>query len=83
MRKGLDRFGIRRIRVKSHPLNATWTSPKTRNVNVQVRHVNLIRAHSLRGNSNVVITPAMPRNCRWRFVVLSQILRRHRLSCPS
>ena len=75
MRNGLDRLGIRRVRVKSHPLNATWTGSKTRNVNVQVGHVNLIRARSLRGNSDVVITPAMPRNGSWGFVVLSQILR--------
>jgi hypothetical protein len=34
MRNGLDRLGIRRIWVKSHPLNAKWTGLKTRNVTV-------------------------------------------------
>jgi len=74
MRNGLDRLAIRRIGVKSHPLNAARTGFKSRNVNVQARHVNLIRARRLRGNSNVVITPAIPRDCSRGFVALSQML---------
>jgi len=73
MRNGLHHLGIGRIRVKSRPLNAKWTGFKTRNVNVEPGHVNLIRARCLSGNSNVVITPAIPRNCRRGFVTLSQI----------
>jgi len=74
MRNGLDRLGVRRIWIKSHPLNATGTGSKSRHVNMQMGHVNLIRSRGLSGNSNVVITPAIPRNCSWGFVVLSQIL---------
>ena len=74
MRNGLDRLGIGRIPVKSHPLNATWTGSKTSDVNVQVGYVNFIRTRSLSGNSKVVIAPAILRGCCRRFVVLSHIL---------
>ena len=40
--------------------------------------MNLIGARSLSRNSNVVITPAIPRNCSWGFVSLSQILMQNR-----
>ena len=73
MRNGLDRLGIGCIWIKSHPLNAKWTGLKSRHVNMQVGHVNLIGTRGLSGNTNVVITPAIPRNCSWGFVVLSQI----------
>src|SRR5215469_7025581 len=78
MGNSLDCLGIRRIWVKSHPFNAKWTGLKTRNVNVEAGHVNLIRVRNLSGNSNVVITPAIPRNCSWGFVVLSQMLMQNR-----
>ena len=80
MRDGLDRLGIGCVRIKPHPLNATWTGSKTRNVNVEVGHMNLIRARSLRRNSDVVIAPALLRNGSWGFVVLSQILRQTAIS---
>jgi len=73
MRNGLDRLGVRRIRIKSHPLNAAWTGSKSRHVNTKMGHVNLIGMRDLSGNSNVVITPAIPRNYNWGLVVLSQI----------
>src|SRR5215469_496535 len=73
VRNSLDLLGIRCIWVKSHPLNAKWTSPKTRDVNVQVGDVNLIRTRSLSGNSNVVIPPPIPRNGSWGFIVPSQV----------
>ncbi len=71
MRNGLDRLGIRCISIKPHPLHTAWTRSKSCHVNVQMRHVNLVRTRDLRGNSNVVIAPAMPGNGRWRFVALS------------
>jgi len=71
MRNGLDRLGIRRIGIKPHPLNAEWTGSKSRYVNMEVRHVNLVRARDFSGNSNVVISPAILRNCSWGFVVPS------------
>ena len=74
MRNSLDRLGIRRTGIKSHPLNAERTGLKSRYVNVEAGHVNLVGTRDLSGNSNVVIVPAMPSNCGWRFVVLSQIL---------
>ena len=65
MRNGLDRLGIRCIGIKPHPLNTEWTGLKSRHVNVEVRHVNLVRTRDLSRNSNVVIAPAMPSNCSW------------------
>src|SRR5271169_2534887 len=73
MRNGLDRLGIGCIWIKSHPLYSTWTGLKSRHVDMQSGHVSLIGTRGLSGNTNVVITPAIPRNCRWGFVVLSQI----------
>jgi len=74
MRNRLDRLGVRRTGIKSHPLDAERTGLKSRYVNVQAGHVNLVRTRDLRGNSNVVKSPAMPGYRSWRFVVLSQIL---------
>jgi hypothetical protein len=73
MWNGLDRLGIGCVWIESHPFNATWTASKSRHVNMQAGHVNLIGARGLSGDPNVVVTPAIPRNCGWRFVVLSQI----------
>jgi len=74
MRNGLDRLGIRRIGIESHPLDAEWTGSKSRYVNVEAGNVNLVRTRDLSGNSDVVIAPAVPRNRGWRFVVLPQML---------
>jgi hypothetical protein len=75
MRNGLHYFGIGRVWIKSHPLNAKWTRSKTRNVDVQVGHVNLIRTRGLGGYSNVVIAPAFLRDRSRGFAVLPQISR--------
>jgi len=74
MRNGLDRLGIRRIGIKPHPLHAEGTGFKSRYVNVEAGHVNLVRTRDLRGDSHVVIAPALPGDGGWRFVRLSQIL---------
>ena len=80
MRNGLDRLGIRCIGIKPHPLNTEWAGLKSRHVNVEARHVKLVRTRHLSWNSNVVIAPAMPGNCSWGFVVVSQILMQIRIS---
>jgi Glu-tRNA(Gln) amidotransferase subunit E-like FAD-binding protein len=67
----LDRLGIRRICIESHPLNPKGASSKSRHMYTKVRQVNLIRTSGLRGNSNVMIAPAIRCNRGWRFVVLS------------
>ena len=68
---GLDRLGIGRIWIESHPLNPEGAGLKSRHVYMKVGHVNLIRTRGLRRNSNVMIAPAIPRDRVWRFVVLS------------
>ena len=66
-------FGIRRIWVKSHPLNATRTGSKSRYADEQVGYVNLVGTRGLSGNSNVVVAPAILRDCSRGLVILPQI----------
>ena len=74
MRNGLDRLGIWRAGIKAHPFDAEWAGSKSRDVNVEARHVNLVRARDLSGNSNVVKAPAMLGNYSRGFVVFSQMV---------
>ena len=68
-----DNLRIRRIRIESHPLNATRAGFKPCYMDLEPGNVNLIGTRRIGRDSNVVITPAAARDSR-RIVALAKAL---------
>src|SRR5579862_6003077 len=73
MRNSLHHLGIRRVWIKSHPLDAAWTSFKSGHMNMETRYMSLARTWRLSGNHDMVISPAVPCGRSRRFVALSRM----------